>query len=98
MDKEDIDKNLEFVLYILLGFLGGFISLIIVGIMAYAIGYKRLGRLIVGFIIGALTYGILKTYILPDLPLSEFIGLIFIVGIIAFGIAYIIHEDRVKNR
>jgi H+/Cl- antiporter ClcA len=29
MDKEDIDKNLELVLYILLGILGGFYGLVV---------------------------------------------------------------------
>jgi ABC-type multidrug transport system fused ATPase/permease subunit len=97
MNKEDIDKNLEFVLYILLGFLGGLLSLIVVGLTAYAIGYKKLGRLIIGFIIGAFTYGILKTFVLYNLPFRTFVGLVFIVGIIAFVMAYIIHEDRLKK-
>ncbi len=54
MDKEDIDKNLEYFLYVLLGILGGLASIIVAGLIAYAIGYKRLGRLLAGLIIGRL--------------------------------------------
>ncbi len=44
MDKEDIDKNLEYFLYVLLGILGGLASIIVAGLIAYAIGYKRLKK------------------------------------------------------
>ncbi len=35
----------------------GLASIIVAGLIAYAIGYKRLGRLIGGLIIGRLIYG-----------------------------------------
>jgi uncharacterized membrane protein len=41
MDKEDIDKNLEFVLYILLGALTGFVGLIAALFIAYITNYKK---------------------------------------------------------
>jgi uncharacterized membrane protein len=97
MDKEDIDKNLEFVFYILLGILGGLASLIVAGLIAYAIGYKRLGRLLAGLITGRLIYTILYTFILYTLPSITFITLMFIIGIIAFGMAYKIHKDRSRS-
>ena len=97
MNKEDIDKNLEFVLYILLGIFGGLIGLIAVGITAYAIGYKRLSRLIAGYIVGAFIYGILNTFILYSASFITNLVLAFILTVIALGIAYIIHEDRSKN-
>jgi hydrogenase/urease accessory protein HupE len=94
MDKEDIDKNLELVLYILLGFFGGLISLVAVGLTAYVIGYKRLKRLIIGFFIGALIYGILSITVLYNLPFVTYLVLAFIIVVIALAIAHIIHEDR----
>ena len=97
MDREDIDKNLELALYILLGFFGGLISLVAVGLTAYAIGHKRLSRLIAGFIIGAFIYGILKTFILYNISFIANLVLAFIIGVIALGMAYIIHEDRLKS-
>jgi len=54
MDKEDIDKNLELVLYILLGILGGLYGLVVAEFTAFAIGYKKMVRLFSCFLIGAL--------------------------------------------
>ena len=97
MDKEDIDKNLEYFLYVLLGILGGLASIIVAGIIAYAIGYKKLGRLLVGLIIGRLIYAAINTSILYTLPPIAYLELSFVIGIIAFGIAYKIHKDRSKD-
>jgi len=97
MDREDIDKNLEFIIYILLGFFGGLISLVAVGLTAYAIGYKRLKRLLIGFFIGALIYSILNITVLYSLSFIASFVLAFILVVIALTIAYIIHEDRSRN-
>ena len=97
MDKEDIDKNLEFIFYILLGILGGLASIIVAGLIAYAIGYKRLKRLIGGLIIGRLIYSAIYASVLYNSSPIVYIELSLIVGIIAFGIAYKIHKDRSKN-
>jgi hypothetical protein len=97
MDKEDIDKNLEFVLYIILGFFGGLISLVAVGLTAFAIGYKRLKRLIIGFSIGALIYGILHITVLYNSSFIASLVLAFILVVIALAIAHIIHEDRSRS-
>ena len=97
MDKEDIDKNLEYFLYVLLGILGGLDSIIVVGLIAYAIGYKRLGRLIGGLIIGRLIYGAIYASVLYNSSPIAFLELSFVIGIIAFGIAYKIHKDRSKE-
>ncbi len=61
------------------------------------IGYKRLKRLIGGLIIGRSIYTILYTFILSTLPSITFITLIFIIGIMALGIAYRIHKDKSKS-
>jgi hypothetical protein len=97
MDKEDIDKNLEFVFYILLGILGELASIIVAGLIAYAIGYKRLKRLIGGLIIGRLIYGAIYASVLYNLSPIVYIELSSVVGIIALGIAYKIHKDRSKS-
>jgi len=97
MDKEDIDKNLEYFLYVLLGILGGLASIIVAGIIAYTIGYKRLKRLIGGLIIGRLIYGAIYASVLYNLSPIVYIELSSIVGIIALGIAYKIHKDRSKD-
>jgi len=97
MDKEDIDKNLEYFLYVLLGILGGLASIIVVGIVAYAIGYKRLKRLIGGLIIGRLIYGAIYASVLYNSSPIAYIELSSIVGIIALGIAYKIHKDRSRS-
>ncbi len=97
MDKEDIDKNLEYFLYVLLGILGGLASVIVAGIIAYTIGYKRLKRLIGGLIIGRLIYGAIYASVLYNLSPIVYIELSLIVGIIALGIAYKIHKDRSKS-
>ena len=65
-----------------------------VGLTAYAIGYKRLKRLIIGFSIGALIYSILHITVLYSLPFTASLVLAFILVVIALAIAHIIHEDR----
>ena len=97
MDKEDIDKNLEYFLYVLLGILGGLASIIVAGIIAYTIGYKRLKRLIGGLIIGRLIYGAIYASVLYNSPSIVYLELSFAVGIIALGIAYKIHKDRSRS-
>jgi hypothetical protein len=97
MDKEDIDKNLEYFLYVLLGILGGLASIIVAGIIAYAIGYKKLGRLIGSLIIGRLIYGAIYASILYNSSSIVYLELSFIIGIIALGIAYKIHKDRSRS-
>jgi len=97
MDKEDIDKNLEYFLYVLLGILGDLASIIVAGIIAYVIGYKRLKRLIGGLIIGRLIYGAIYASVLYNSPPIAYLELSFVVGIIALGIAYKIHKDRSKD-
>ena len=97
MDKEDIDKNLEYFLYVLLGILGGLASIIVAGIIAYTIGYKRLKRLIGGLIIGRLIYGAIYASVLYNSSSIVYLGLSFIIGIIALGIAYKIHQDRSRS-
>jgi len=94
MAKEDIDKNLEFVLYILLGTLTGFIGLVAALFIAYIANYKKYWRIIIGFLIGSLIYGF---FIGPNLTSIGDLVYSFIVGIIAVGMAYIIKEDRLKN-
>jgi hypothetical protein len=97
MDKEDIDKNLEYILYVLLGIFAGLAGLIAIGITAYVIGYKRLKRLIGGLIIGRLIYGMLYASVLYNLSPIVYIELSLIIGIIALGIAYNIHKDRSRS-
>jgi hypothetical protein len=94
MDKEDIDKNLEFILYILLGSLTGFIGLIAALFIAYIANYGKYGKMIIGFLIGSLIYAI---FIGPNLTDTGVLVYSFIVGIIAVGMAYTIKEDRSKN-
>jgi uncharacterized membrane protein YccC len=94
MDKEDIDKNLELVLYILLGFFSGFYGLIVAGIVAYTIGYKKIVRLLIGFFIGALIGGIITLFLFYSLPFNALIVIAFIVVVIAFAMAHIVNEDR----
>ncbi len=59
MDK----KDLEFILYILLGTLTGPIGLVAALFIAYIANYKKYGRIIAGFLIGWLIY----IYILHNL-------------------------------
>jgi hypothetical protein len=94
MDKEDIDKNLEFVLYILLGTLTGYAGLIAALFIAYIANYKKYWRIFIGFLIGYLIYAI---FIGPNLTYVGILIFGFIIGIIAFGMAYIIHEDRSRS-
>ncbi len=90
MDK----KDLEFVLYILLGTLTGLIGLVAALFITYIANYKKYGRIIVGFFIGWLIYAI---FIRPYLTSIGNLVYSFIIGIIAVGMAYIIKKDRLKN-
>jgi lipopolysaccharide export LptBFGC system permease protein LptF len=94
MDKEDIDKNLEYALYVLLGALTGFVGLIAALFIAYIANYKKYWRMIIGFLIGYLIYAI---FIGPGLTFTGSLVYGFIIGVIAIGMAYIIKEDRSKN-
>ena len=87
-------KDLEDVLYFLLGTLTGFIGLTAALFIAYLANYKGYWRMIISFIIGALIYGFI---IGPNLTSIGDLVYSFIVGIIAVGIAYIIKEDKSKN-
>jgi len=89
MDK----KDLEDILYFLLGTLTGFIGLVAALFIAYLANYKKYWRIIIDFTIGALIYGFI---IGPNLTSTEDLVYSFIIGIIAFGMAYIIKENRVK--
>jgi uncharacterized membrane protein len=94
MDKEDIDKNLEFVLYILLGTLAGIVGLVASLFVAYIANYRKLWRIIIGFLIGYIIY----LFTLSNLTSTEALVYSFIMGAIAFVMAYIIHKDRSNNK
>ncbi len=81
MDK----KDLEFILYILLGTLTGLIGLVAALFIAYIANYKKYGRIIAGFLIGWLIYVI---FIGPNLTSIGNLVYSFIIGIIAVGMAY----------
>ncbi len=59
-------------------------SIIVAGLIAYAIGYKRLKRLIGGLIIGRLIYGAIYASVLYNSSPIVYIELSSIVGIISF--------------
>ena len=84
-------KDLEDILYFLLGTLTGFIGLVAALFIAYLANYKKYWRIIIGFIIGALIYGFI---IGPNLTSTGSLVYSFIVGVIAVGMAYIIKEDK----
>jgi Na+-transporting NADH:ubiquinone oxidoreductase subunit NqrB len=90
MDK----KDLEDVLYFLLGALTGFAGLIAALFIAYLANYKKYWRMIIGFLIGYLTYII---FIGPNLTFTGVLVYGFIVGVIAVGIAYMIKKDRSRS-
>ena len=90
MDK----KDLEDVLYFLLGTLTGFIGLVAALFIAYIANYKKYWRMIIGFLIGWIIYAI---FIRPNLTFTGILIYSFIIGIIAIVIAYIIKKDRSKN-
>jgi len=90
MNRDD----LEFILYILLGGLTGIAGIIASLFIAYIANYKKYWRIFIGFLAGYLTYAI---FIRPGLTFTGNLVFGFIQGIIAFGIAYIIHEDKLKN-
>ena len=88
------EKDLEDILYFLLGTLTGFIGLVAALFIAYLANYKGYWRMIISFVIGALIYGFI---IGPNLTSIGDLVYSFIVGIIAVGMAYIIKEDKPKN-
>ncbi len=90
MDK----KDLEFILYISLGTLTGLNGLVAALFITYKANYKKYGKMIAGFLIGWLIYAI---FIGPYLTFIGNLVYIFIVDIIAVGMAYIIKKDRLKN-
>ena len=87
-------KDLEDILYFLLGTLTGLSGLIAAIFIAYIANYKKYGRMIIGFLIGWIIYAI---FIAPNLTFTGILIYSFIIYTIAFGIAYIIKEDRSKN-
>ena len=94
MDR--IDKNLEFIMYILLGIMGGLATLIVIGIFAYAINYRRLIRLIIGLIIGRIINSVSYAFAFVNSSLEIYDIFIIIISIMAIGMAYKIHKDRSK--
>jgi hypothetical protein len=90
MDK----KDLEDVLYVLLGILTGLSGLIAALFIAYIADYKKYWRMIIGFLIGWVVYAI---FIAPNLTFTGSLVYSFIMYTITFIIAYIIKEDKLKN-
>ena len=84
-------KDLEDVLYFLLGTLTGLSGLIAALFIAYIANYKKYGRMIAGFLIGWLIYII---FIRPNLTYTGLLTYVFVTIIIAGGIAYMLHEDK----
>jgi len=91
MDKKKIYDLLEFILYVLLGTLTGYVGLISALFITYIANYKKYGRMIIGFLIGWLIYAIL---IGPSLTYTGLLTYDFVVIVIAGGIAYLLHEDE----
>ena len=91
MDKKKIYDLLEFILYVLLGTLTGYVGLISALFITYIANYKKYGRMIIGFLIGWRIYAIL---IGPSLTYTGLLTYDFVVIVIAGGIAYLLHEDE----
>ena len=87
-------KDLEDVLYFLLGTLTGLSGLIAALFIAYIANYKKYGRMIIGFLIGWVVYAI---FIAPNLTFIGSLVYSFIIGTIVIVTAYIIKEDKSKN-
>ena len=87
-------KDLEDILYFLLGTLTGLSGLVAALFIAYIVNYKRYGRIIISFIIGWIIYAI---FIAPNLTFTGILVYNFIIDIIAIVIAYMIKENRSKN-
>jgi len=87
-------KDLEDVLYFLLGILTGLSGLLAALFIAYIANYKRYWRMIISFLIGWVIYAI---FIAPNLTFTGILIYSFIIYTIAFIIAYIIKEDKPKN-
>jgi len=86
--------DLEFILFMSLGTLTGYVGLTAALFIAYIANYKRYWRMIIGFLIGWIIYAI---FVVPNLTFTGILIYSFIIYTIAFGIAYIIKEDRSKN-
>ncbi len=81
MDK----KDLEFVLYILLGTLTGLTGLVAALFITYIANYKKYGKMIAGFLIGWLIYVIFIGPYLTSIEILDtffFDTLMYIVAII----------------
>ena len=87
-------KDLEDVLYFLLGTLTGLSGLVAALFIAYIANYKKYWRIIIGFIIGWIIYAM---FIAPNLTFTGSLVYSFIISIITIVIAYIIKENRSKN-
>ena len=87
-------KDLEDVLYFLLGTLTGLSGLVAALFIAYLANYKKYWRMIIGFIIGWVIYAI---FVEPNLTYTGILVYSFIIYTIAFVIAYEIKKDRSKN-
>jgi multisubunit Na+/H+ antiporter MnhB subunit len=86
--------DLEFLLYMSLGALTGYVGLIAALFIAYIANYKRYWRMIIGFLIGYLIYAI---FIGPGLTFIGSLVYGFIIGIIAIAMAYIIKKDGSRS-
>jgi glucan phosphoethanolaminetransferase (alkaline phosphatase superfamily) len=86
--------DLEFILFMSLGTLTGYVGLTAALFIAYIANYKKYWKMIVGFLIGWLIYAI---FIGPGLTYTGNLVYAFIIGIIAIGMAYTIKEDKLKN-
>ena len=87
-------KDLEDVLYFLLGTLTGLSGLIAALFIAYIANYKKYGRMIIGFLIGWVVYAM---FIRPNLTFTGILVYSFIIGTIAIVTAYEIKKDESKN-
>jgi hypothetical protein len=87
-------KDLEDVLYFLLGTLTGLSGLIAALFIAYITNYKKYWRMIIGFLIGWLVYAI---FVAPNLTFTGSLVYSFITYTITFVIAYAIKKDKSKD-
>ena len=88
---KEIDKNLEFILYILLGTLTGLSGLVAALFIAYMLNYKKYWGINIGFLIG---WAIYYLFIGPFITFIENLIYTIIIGIIALWIASKIKKDK----
>ena len=86
-------KDLEFILYILLGTILGLTGLVAALFMSYIANYGKYWRIFFGFLIGS----ILAVLIGLNLSLTELLIYYAIVDVLIFIIGYKIYKDRLKN-